>query len=104
MYFLKTDNWYLERLLYLMAGILTLASAILTWAHSMYWLILTVLVGLNLLVFALTGFCPSANVFFKLGVKPKLQRAGKEHKPENKGHKTEGKGQKAKNKENRSRR
>jgi hypothetical protein len=72
MYCLRTDTWYLERIVFLMGGILTLASAILTWLVSPYWLILTGLVGLNMLIFALTGFCPSAIVLNKLGAKPKL--------------------------------
>jgi hypothetical protein len=74
MYCLKTDTWYLERVLFLMAGIMTLLSALLACVHSIYWLILTVLVGLNLLVFALTGFCISAQLFYKLGIKPRLQK------------------------------
>jgi hypothetical protein len=76
MYMLKTDEWYLERLLFLMAGIMTLLSVLLTLVHSSYWLILTTLVGLNQLIFALTGFCPSAIVFRGLGVKAKLEKPG----------------------------
>ncbi len=76
MYYLRTDAWYLERILFLMGGTFTLASAILAWLHSPYWLILTILVGLNQMIFALTGFCPSAIVLNKLGAKPKLQRKG----------------------------
>jgi hypothetical protein len=30
--------------------------------------------GFNFLVFALTGFCPSAHLFFLMGAKPRLQR------------------------------
>jgi hypothetical protein len=41
----------------------------------LYWLILTALVGVNLVVFATTGFCPSAQLFHKLGVKPRLHSA-----------------------------
>jgi hypothetical protein len=69
MYKLATENWYLERVIFLMAGILTLIGTILAWTYSMYWLILTALVGLNLLIFALTGFCPSAALMHKLGLK-----------------------------------
>jgi hypothetical protein len=76
MYMLKTDEWYLERLLFLMAGIMTLLSVILTLAHSTYWLILTALVGINQLILALTGFCPSAIVFRGLGVKSRLEKPG----------------------------
>lgn len=74
MYRLRTDTWYLERVLFLMGGIMTLISAILVLLHSIYWLILTFLVGLNLVIFGLTGLCLSANLFYKFGVKPKLQK------------------------------
>jgi hypothetical protein len=68
-------NGIWKRLLFLMAGIMTLASVILTLVHSSYWLILTTLVGLNQLILAFTGFCPSAIVFRGLGVKAKLEKA-----------------------------
>jgi len=74
MYKLATENWYLERVVFLMAGIFTLTGTILAILYSMYWLILTALVGLNLLVFALTGYCPSAGVMYKLGLKSRICR------------------------------
>jgi hypothetical protein len=77
MYLLKTDGWYLERLIYFMGGAVTLLSVLLVLLHSVYWLILTTLVGLSLLVFGLTGFCVSANLFYKLGARPRLARSGK---------------------------
>jgi hypothetical protein len=77
MYRLKTDGWYLERIIYLMAGIMTSLSVVLILLHSIWWLVLTALVGVNLLVFALTGFCPSAVLFNKMGAKGKLGAGGK---------------------------
>ncbi len=74
MYLLKTDSWYLERVIYLMAGCMNAISILLVLFHSMYWLILTGLVSLNLLVFALTGFCPTAAFLNKSGVKCCLGR------------------------------
>ena len=74
MYIAKTDTWYLERIIWLIAGIFSLSSAVLAWLHSPYWLILTALVGVNLIVFALTGFCLIANIIYKLGAKPRLQK------------------------------
>lgn len=74
MYIAKTDSWYLERLTWLIAGIFALSSAILAAIHSPYWLILTGLVGVNLIIFALTGFCLMANILYKLGAKPRLQK------------------------------
>jgi len=74
MYIAKTDTWYLERIIWLIAGIFSLSSAVLAWIHSPYWLILTALVGINLIVFALTGFCLMANILYKLGAKPGMQK------------------------------
>jgi hypothetical protein len=74
MYLLRTDTWYLERILFLLAGCMSGLSIVLVLAHSIYWLILTGLVSLNLIVFALTGFCPSAAVICKAGAKPRLGR------------------------------
>ncbi|MCX8027284.1 MAG: DUF2892 domain-containing protein [Thermodesulfovibrionales bacterium] len=72
MYIAKTDSWYLERVIWLIAGIMTSASALLSWLHSPYWLILTGLVGINLLIFAFTGFCVMANILHRLGVKSRI--------------------------------
>ena len=69
MYIAKTDSWYLERVRWLFAGSMTLISAALAYFVSPLWLILTAFVGLNLIIFALTGFCVMANILVKLGVK-----------------------------------
>ena len=74
MYIAKTDNWYLERVIWLIAGLFALSSARLAWLHSPYWLLLTGLVGVNLIVFSLTGFCLMANIIYRLGAKPRLQK------------------------------
>jgi hypothetical protein len=74
MYLLKTDSWYLERIIFLMAGCMNSLSIILVLAHSIWWLILTGLVSVNLLVLALTGFCPSGALLYKMGVKSRLGR------------------------------
>lgn len=72
MYCLKKDTWYLERALYLTAGIIVLVSLTLALTVNLYWLILTGLVGLNQVIFALTGFCPTAILLHKLGLKSGL--------------------------------
>jgi hypothetical protein len=76
MYLLRTDSWYLERVIFLMAGCMNTLSIILILTHSIYWLILTGLVSVNLLVFATTGFCPSAALLHRMGVRCQLGRAG----------------------------
>ncbi len=74
MYIAPTDNWYLERIIFLIAGLFILISLALGLLWSPYWFILTFLVGINLIVFALTGFCIMANILYKFGVKPKIKR------------------------------
>jgi len=73
MYMAPTDNWYLERIIFLIAGLFILISLVLGLLWSPYWFILTFLVGINLIIFALTGFCIMANILYKFGVKPKIK-------------------------------
>ena len=49
------------------AGIMVLLSLALSQVLSPYWLLLTAFVGLNLLQAGITGFCPAAMIFKKLG-------------------------------------
>jgi hypothetical protein len=51
------------------AGILVLASLLLAWFASSYWLLLTAFVGINLLQSSFTGFCPAVMIFRRLGLK-----------------------------------
>jgi hypothetical protein len=58
-----------DRLVMAFAGAMVLASLALTHFVNENWVWLTVFVGLNLIQAALTGFCPAAILFKKLGVK-----------------------------------
>ena len=59
----------LDRAVFAFAGLMTLLSVILTLYVSPYFVWLTVFVGVNLLQSSITGFCPAAMVFKKLGIK-----------------------------------
>lgn len=72
MYWSNTENWYLERVIWLVAGTFVLLGTILAWLHSPWWLVLTGLVGVNLLIFAATGFCIMANILYALGFRPRI--------------------------------
>ena len=74
MYTAQTDSWYLERITVLIAGIIILTTVILAWVHSSYWLILTFIVGVNEVMFALAGVCLTSNLLFLLGAKPRLNK------------------------------
>lgn len=59
----------LDRMVMAFAGFVILASLALAQLHSVYWLLLTAFVGLNLIQASFTGFCPAAMVFKRLGAK-----------------------------------
>ena len=52
------------------AGVVVLASVILSVYVHPWWLGLTVFAGLNMIQASFTGLCPAAMIFRKLGVKP----------------------------------
>lgn len=60
----------IDRAVMAMAGVMVLLSAALAWVVSPYWLLLTAFVGLNLMQASVTGFCPAAVIFSRLGLKP----------------------------------
>lgn len=58
----------LDRAVLLLAGTLTVLSALLVALVSPWWWLLTAFVGLNLLQSSITSFCPAAVIFRRLGV------------------------------------
>ena len=49
------------------AGCVVLLSVALTYLVSPWWLLLAAFAGLNMLQASVTGFCPAAMIFKKLG-------------------------------------
>ena len=58
-----------DRAVLTLAGTMVLASLLLAWLVSPYWLLLTAFVGANLFQASFTGFCPAAIIFRRLGLK-----------------------------------
>jgi hypothetical protein len=58
-----------ERGVRLMAGVMVLLSLGLAHFISLYWLWLTVFVGLNLLQSAFTNWCPAITMLRAIGLK-----------------------------------
>ena len=58
----------LDRAVLSLAGTIFLVSVLLGALVSSWWLLLTAFVGLNLLQSSITGFCPAALIFRRLGV------------------------------------
>ncbi|MCU0825012.1 MAG: DUF2892 domain-containing protein [Leptospira sp.] len=73
MYLASTKTWYLERVVFLVAGLFTLVGLSIGYFLSPWGFLLNLLVGINLVVFASFGFCPMAIFLVKCGIKPKEQ-------------------------------
>ncbi len=58
----------LDRAVLAFAGVMILLSLALTHFVSPWFWLFTAFIGLNLLQSSLTGFCPAAIVFRKLGI------------------------------------
>jgi Flp pilus assembly protein TadB len=59
----------LDKFVLMFAGFMVLISLVLTKWHHPYWMWLTVFVGVNMIQASITGFCPAAFIFKKLGIK-----------------------------------
>lgn len=59
----------LDRSVMMFAGVMVLLSVLLTTFVSAYFVWFTVFIGLNLIQSSITGFCPAASIFKRLGVK-----------------------------------
>lgn len=59
----------IDRAVMMFAGVMVLVSLALGFYVSSYWYLLTAFVGLNLMQASVTGFCPAAMLFKKLGCK-----------------------------------
>ena len=59
----------LDRSVLAFAGVVVLVSAILSVTVNPWWIALTIFAGANMLQASMTGFCPAAMVFKKLGAR-----------------------------------
>ena len=57
----------IDRAVLMFAGLMVLVSLGLGFYVSPWWYLLTGFVGLNMIQASITGFCPAAMVFRKLG-------------------------------------
>jgi hypothetical protein len=62
----RSAGWPLERVLFAMAGTVTLLSVLLIAVVSPWFLLLTALVGINQWLYVLVGACPASLVLRRL--------------------------------------
>ena len=59
----------LDKAVLAFAGFVVLLGVLLAYTVHPYWIALTIFAGLNMIQASITGFCPAAMIFKKLGVK-----------------------------------
>src|SRR5271166_385513 len=71
-YIVPVNRWYIERTVWLIAGIVLLASTAMALLVNPLWILGVTATGLVSINVAFTGFCPVGSVLQKLGFKPML--------------------------------
>jgi hypothetical protein len=71
-YIVPTNQWYIERTVWLIAGIVLLASTSMALFVNRLWMLGVIATGLVSINVAFTGFCPVGNVLRRLGFTPML--------------------------------
>jgi hypothetical protein len=68
LYIVPTDRWYVERAVWLIAGIVLLASTAVAATYEPLAALLIAATGISSIGVALTGFCLVGNVLHRLGM------------------------------------
>lgn len=75
-YIVPTNRWYIERTVWLIAGIVLLTATALAWLVNPFWVLGVVATAWASIAVSLTGFCIVGNVLAKFGFEPMLAREG----------------------------
>jgi len=71
-YIVPTDDWYIERAVWLIAGVVLLTSTTLAWLVDPRFIVFVVITGLTSIWVALTGLCPIGNILHQCGLRGRL--------------------------------
>jgi hypothetical protein len=75
-YIVPTHRWYIERAVWLIAGVVLLVATTLAALVNPLWVLAVVATAWASIGVALTGFCLVGNVLARLGFTPMLARPG----------------------------
>ena len=76
-YVVPTHRWYIERTVWLIAGLFLLTSTTLAALVNPYWILLTIATAWASIGVSLTGFCIVGNILYRLGFTPMLGQPGR---------------------------
>lgn len=68
-YMVPVNRWYIERAVWLIAGVVLIASTALAWLVDPRFIVFVALTGLTSVSVAFTGFCPVGNVLYRFGLR-----------------------------------
>jgi hypothetical protein len=71
-YIVPVNRWYIERTVWLIAGIVLLFSTTMALLVNPLWILLVTATGVVSISVSFTGFCPVGNVLYRLGFSPML--------------------------------
>ncbi len=71
-YIVPVNRWYIERTVWLIAGVVLLFSTAMSLLVNPLWILGVTATGLVSISVSFTGFCPVGNVLYKLGFSPML--------------------------------
>jgi hypothetical protein len=71
-YVVPTHRWYIERTVWLIAGVVLLACTALAALVEPLWVLLIIATGAASVTVALTGYCIIGNILYRLGFTPML--------------------------------
>lgn len=69
----------IDRMVMRFAGSMVIASVLLAYFFTPWWLLLALFVGVNLLQSSFTGFCPLARILRRLGLQPSCAFPSRSH-------------------------
>lgn len=72
-YIVPTNRWYIERAVWLIAGLVLLTGTSLAAFVNPWFVLLVVATGLTSIFVSFTGFCPVGNVLYRFGMRGKLE-------------------------------
>jgi len=76
-YIVPTNRWYIERTVWLIAGVVLLTSTTLAALVNPLWILLTIATAWASIAVSLTGFCIVGNILYRLGFPAMLGQAGR---------------------------
>jgi hypothetical protein len=72
LYIAPRDEWYIERAVWLIAGLVLLTSTVLAWLVDPRLIVFVAMTGLTSIWVALTGLCPVGNILYRFGLRGRL--------------------------------